>query len=280
MHSISLHKSLTVRCILFCSLACTLSAYGKNSILDTLHGAVIRGDTSTKKIALVFTAHDYGDGAATVTHTLEQQKIQASFFLTGDFYRNKRYEHTIKKLISNGNYLGVHSDKHLLYCDWEKRDSLLLSKDAFNVDLDRAYAELKRFGIIAEHAQFFLPPYEWYNDSIAHWTKQRHLQLINFTPGTRSNADYTFPEMGARYINSLRIIQSVLNFEQQHTNGLNGFILLFHLGTDPRRKDKLYNHLPHLITILKQKGYHFCKINELLEAPTYQDATPQGENKM
>jgi len=271
MRSISLHKyPAACHFILFCLLACTtLPSYGKNGILDTLYGAIIRGDTSTKKIALVFTAHDFGDGATPVAHILEQQKIQASFFLTGDFYRNKQYEPIIKKLIAHGNYLGVHSDKHLLYCDWEKRDSLLISKEAFHADLDRAYAELKRFGMIDEHARYFLPPYEWYNDSIAHWTKQRHLQLINFTPGTRSNADYTFPEMGARYMDSSSIIQSILNFEQRHTNGLNGFILLFHLGTDPRRKDKLYNHLSSLITSLKQKGYDFCKINELLAVSKY-----------
>ncbi|HEY5406039.1 MAG TPA: hypothetical protein VIJ92_03090 [Ginsengibacter sp.] len=45
---------------------------------------------------------------------------------------------------------------------------------------------------------------------------------------------------------------------------LNGFILLVHIGTDPRRTDKFYNQLPQLINELKKRGYEFVKINELL----------------
>ncbi len=39
----------------------------------------------------------------------------------------------------------------------------------------------------------------WYNAQISAWTAERGLTLVNFTPGTRSNADYTTPDMGDRY---------------------------------------------------------------------------------
>jgi peptidoglycan/xylan/chitin deacetylase (PgdA/CDA1 family) len=41
-------------------------------------------------------------------------------------------------------------------------------------------------------------------------------------------------------------------------------VLLIHAGTDPRRKDKLYDQLDDLIAYLKKEGYGFKKINELL----------------
>jgi hypothetical protein len=41
---------------------------------------------------------------------------------------------------------------------------------------------------VKKNALFFLPPFEWYNDSNAAWTKQQGIQLVNFTPGTYSNA--------------------------------------------------------------------------------------------
>ena len=47
-------------------------------------------------------------------------------------------------------------------------------------------------------------------------------------------------------------------------HGLNGFILLVHIGTDPRRADKFYRYLPELIHELKADGYRFVKIDELL----------------
>ena len=160
--------------------------------------------------------------------------------------------------------MGSHSDKHLLYCDWTKRDSLLVTKKEFSNDLENAYRELAKWNIDKKSARYFLPPYEWYNDSIAAWTKEMGLQLIDFSPGTRSNADYTFPEMGNKYLSSDTIMKSVLHYEATKTNGLNGFILLVHIGTDPRRTDKFYFHLPALIKELKNRGYQFVRIDELL----------------
>jgi peptidoglycan/xylan/chitin deacetylase (PgdA/CDA1 family) len=90
------------------------------------------------------------------------------------------------------------------------------------------------------------------------------LQLVNFSPGTRSNADYTYPEMGNKYVSSDIIMKSILEYEERSINGLNGFILLVHIGTDPRRTDKFYKYLPELIMQLKSRGYQFERIGELL----------------
>jgi peptidoglycan/xylan/chitin deacetylase (PgdA/CDA1 family) len=228
------------------------------------HGAVIRGDTTVKEIALVFTGDEFGDGAQFIAETLEKENVRASFFLTGNFYRNKNFEPVIIKLLKDGNYLGSHSDRHLLYCDWTKRDSLLVSKNEFTDDLHKSYSEMGEFGIKAEGAHYFLPPYEWYNDSIAAWTNESGLQLINFTGGTRSNADYSYPEMGSRYADSKIIYNSIVDYEKQSISGLNGFILLIHIGTDPRRTDKFYLYLPELIKALKDRDYRFVRIDELL----------------
>ena len=91
------------------------------------------------------------------------------------------------------------------------------------------------------------------------------MQLINYSPGTKSNADYTWPEMGKQYSGSDSIYQSILRYEANNENGLNGFMLLLHAGTDPRRKDKFYRLLPSLITALKSKGYSFVRVDKLLK---------------
>lgn len=214
---------------------------------------------------MVFTGDEFGDGADYIANALKKENILGSFFLTGNFYRNKKFRKALKELKSNGNYLGSHSNKHLLYCDWSKRDSLLVTKQQFEDDLQNAYKELKQWGIEKNQAHYFLPPYEWYNDSIAKWTKEMGLQLVDFTPGTRSNADYTYPEMGNKYLSSYTIFHSILNFEKKSTNGLNGFILLVHIGTDQRRTDKFYKRLPELINELKGRGYGFVRIDDLLD---------------
>jgi len=156
-----------------------------------------------------------------------------------------------------GHYLGAHSDQHLLYCDWGKRDSLLVTRQQFVSDLLANYKAMERFGIERSAAPYFLPPYEWYNDSISAWTRQLGFQLINFTPGTLTHADYTTPSM-KNYRSSDVILKSVYD-----SKNLNGFIMLMHIGAGPERKDKLHDRLGELIGWMKKKGYEIVPLHEL-----------------
>ncbi len=195
---------------------------------------------------------------------MKANKVPGSFFLTGNFYANPDFRRLVLNLKRDGHYLGSHSDKHLLYADWVKRDSLLVSKSEFTSDLEDSYRKLDGLGV-KEDAIFFLPPYEWYNSEIAKWVGERGLKLINFSPGTLSTADYTYPEMGNSYRPSDQIYHSIMEKEDADPNGLNGFILLVHIGTDPRRIDKFYNRLDELIKELKAKQYRFVNLRVLLE---------------
>jgi len=152
-----------------------------------------------------------------------------------------------------------------LYCDWINRDRLLVTKKQFQTDLLDNMAGLEAAGVKTENTRLFLPPYEWYNDSIASWTKEMGLRLINYTPGTRSHADYTTPA-DRNYRSSEEIYQSIINYEKGKPAGLNGFLLLMHIGTDTMRTDKFYHQLPQLIKYLKAKGYQFQRVDELLKA--------------
>ncbi|HRP30918.1 MAG TPA: polysaccharide deacetylase family protein [Agriterribacter sp.] len=211
---------------------------------------------------MVFTGDEFGDGANPIATTLKEKNIKASFFLTGNFYRNPTFAALIQRLKKDGHFLGSHSDKHLLYCDWSKRDSLLITRHAFIADLQNSYSTMRRFGIVRKDAPYFLPPYEWYNDSISSWAQQWGLTLINFTPGTLSNADYTTPDM-KNYRSSDSIYHSIITYEQTH--GLNGFILLLHIGTDAGRTDKMYHRLGDLVSYLQQRNYRLIRIDELLQ---------------
>lgn len=108
-------------------------------------------------------------------------------------------------------------------------------------------------------APFFIAPYEWYNDSISAWTHSLGLQLINFSPGTKSTADYTTPDM-KNYRSSEEIMQSIKGI----SSDLNGFILLLHVGTDAKRTDKFYTHLPELIEYLSAQNYEFVRVDDML----------------
>lgn len=223
------------------------------------HGAVIRMDTTAKVIYLIFTGHEFADGEETISKTLRRHSIKASFFFTGDFYRSTSFAPLIKELKRDGHYLGAHSDRHLLYASWQHRDSLLIDRQQFREDITGNYAAMAAFGIEPSAAPYFLPPFEWYNRTISEWATEYGLTLVNFTGGTSSNADYTTPDM-KNYLPSDSIVARILRMEQRSPNGLNGFLLLSHIGTDPRRTDKFYHRLDEVITSLKKRGYTFSRL--------------------
>ncbi|HOM94780.1 MAG TPA: polysaccharide deacetylase family protein [Candidatus Saccharicenans sp.] len=228
-----------------------------------VEGAIIRGPVSEKRLALAFTADSYGEGLPLILSALKERKIKASFFLTGNFLRQSEFAPLVKKMIEDGHYVGPHSDRHLLYCDWQDRQKTLVSQSEFLFDLENNYIELARFGLNKETSPYFLPPYEWYNQEIANWSEEAGLVLVNFTPGTSSNADYTTPD-DASYLSSEEIYQRILSYEKSDPHGLNGFILLIHPGTSPARTDKFYNRLGQLLDELSARGYSIVRIDELL----------------
>jgi peptidoglycan/xylan/chitin deacetylase (PgdA/CDA1 family) len=235
---------------------------------------VIRGPKTERKIALCFTAHSYAEGAETILATLQRHKAKASFFLTGDFVVNPSFAELIQRMMREGHYIGPHSDKHLLYCGWEPDRRTLVSQAEFEADVranivkiaDHARIAKKRGvpGANLRPIRYFMPPYEHYNEQISEWSRELGLVLVNFTPGTRSNADYT-GEADKNFVSSQVIYDSILAREQRDADGLNGFLLLLHMGAGPGRSDKFHARFGELCDVLSVKGYHFVTVDELLD---------------
>ncbi|MDR0972793.1 MAG: polysaccharide deacetylase family protein [Prevotellaceae bacterium] len=222
------------------------------------YGGIVRTDTVRPQISLIFTAADRADGAATIINTLKRHNIKGSFFFTGEFFH--LFPDIVKRLRTEGHYVGSHSYGHLLYCSWDDRQRTLVTKDEFMRDLEKSYAQLAEFGISKADAPLFVPPYEYYNDSISAWTAEMGLRLVNYTGGTLTNGDYTTPEM-KNYYSSQRIFDHVMRLEAER--GMNGYILLIHLGTDEARTDKFYDgYLDRLIETLQRRGYRFVPLRE------------------
>jgi peptidoglycan/xylan/chitin deacetylase (PgdA/CDA1 family) len=229
-------------------------------------GAIVRGPVGERRIALVFTGHEFAEGAPVILDALARRRAHASFFLTGAFLRNPGFSTIVKRMVADGHYVGPHSDAHLLYCPWTGPKRTLVTREQFGTDLERNLEAISAFGVPRDRVRYFLPPYEWYNEEIAGWTRSLGLTLVNFTPGTRSNADYT--EEGTRqFVDSATIFESILRREREDPHGLNGFILLLHVGAGTKRSDKFHARIDQLLDALASRGYTFVRIDELLAVP-------------
>lgn len=243
---------------------CLISAEASNNDEPVVeHGAIVRGPPSQRRLALVFTAHEFAEGGEIILDALANHHVQGTFFLTGNFLSNPVFAPLIQRMVKEGHYVGAHSDKHLLYCAWETGRRTLVTREQFQADLEDNLKKLAQFGVKPAQCRFFLPSYEHYNREIAEWTAGMGLTLINHSGGTRSAADYT-GESERNFVSSSAIFDSVLKREQSTPQGLNGFFLLFHLGSGPGRADKMHDRLPALMDRLIEKGYAFARVDELL----------------
>lgn len=222
-------------------------------------GAIVQGNPALRRVALVFTADAWDAEADDIATTLKENRVKASFFFTGNFL--ERHAGLVRRLLKDGHYVSGHGYAHMLYADWTRRDSTLVSRDSFATDVRKSYAMLASLGVKRRKARYFIPPYEHYNRTVAGWAADMGLQMVCFTPGSGSNADYTVPSM-KNYRSSAQILQGILQYESAHT--LNGHFLLLHLGTHPERTDKFCRLLPRLIRSLRQRGYKFVKVNEMV----------------
>lgn len=229
-------------------------------------GAVVRGATDARRLSLVFTGHEFGEGFAEILDALRARRIAAAFFLTGAFLDDAAFEGLVRRAAREGHYLGPHSDAHLLYCPWTGPKATLVSRETFDRDLDANVAKLERLGVPRKAITHFVPPYEWANEEIAAWSRARGLLLVNPTPGTRAPADYT-EDQDPRFVPSQQILDSVLARERADPHGLNGFVLLMHVGAGPRRTDKLHRRLGELVDALSARGYALVRLDALLPAP-------------
>jgi peptidoglycan/xylan/chitin deacetylase (PgdA/CDA1 family) len=227
-----------------------------------VEGGVTRGDPSKKQIALIFTGGDYGEGAGQILDGLKERNIKGSFFVTGDFLRKPELQSQVKRAIAEGHYVGPHSDKHPLYVPWEDRKKTLVTENDFRKDLEKNISDLRDFGALQDKGPvYFIPPYEWYNQDQVNWSRPMGVLLFNFTPGSGSNRDWA-PEGHKSFVTSQKIMDDILAYEQKDPHGLNGFLLLLHLGS--QRQDKPFALIGPMLDELQKRGYSFVRIDEML----------------
>ena len=231
--------------------------WGEPTDVKDRWGAVVRRNPEEKVVYLMFSADSMFQGGETVLNALKKHKAQASFFLTGNCVRMQEHKALVQRIIKEGHYVGPHSDKHLLYSPWEDRSVSLVSPDSLRRDLLRNVEALAAVGVPAAAQTWYLPPYEYYNDEAVKISENVGLKVLNLTPGSLTNSDYTDPSMRG-YRPSQQLFDHVLQMDEK--GQLSGALLLIHPGVVDSRPDKFYDRLDELMTALKKRGYRFDRI--------------------
>ncbi|GDX40051.1 hypothetical protein LBMAG21_03430 [Armatimonadota bacterium] len=203
---------------------------------ESMQGVKIRnqGKGIQKKIvALTFDDGPSANITPQVLGTLSANNVKATFFLMG--LHMKTRPELVKEIVSKGHAIGGHTYTHARKPDEYVAEEEIKRWDALFHDITRRTTRL------------FRPPFGNLRSAYSKAALKAGYPLILWT---NTGADT------ARHINAEKVYTAVM--EQLHP----GDIILLH---DSQDKQHTATALPHIIKTLKEKGYTFVTVPEMLK---------------
>lgn len=228
-----------------------------------------RGSLAEKKIALTFDG-DYLDNVTVeILDILKQENIKCTIFLTGRYIR--RYSDLVKRMIAEGHEIGNHSWDHPHLTTYEQNQLHQTRPEIIPETVQQELlktAELFRQITGKQIAPYWRAPYGEHNAEIRNWAATVGFRQIGWTVGKNwedgmDTLDWVADKTAKTYHSADEIAEKILSFAEKNSHGANGAIILMHLGTQ-RNGDYPHLKLPFIIQQLKQNGYQFVTISELL----------------
>ncbi|MBB6175638.1 polysaccharide deacetylase family sporulation protein PdaB [Anoxybacillus tengchongensis] len=169
---------------------------------------------------------------------LKQYDAKATFFVVG--FRAEKYADIIKRQMDEGHEIANHTYKHL---DFRGK-----SKQTIEEEIKKSEDVI--YQITGKRPTLFRPPLGYYNKRIIDIAKQRGYTVVMWS---KHQDTYDWQNPGTS-----RIVRRVISHIQP------GQIILFHDHGSGSRKQTV-QALKEILPILKEKGYTFVTVSELLK---------------
>jgi len=203
-------------------------------------GCVWHGPATRRRIALTF---DDGPDALWTERTLallDREKVSASFFLVGE--RAVRAPDTVKRIAASGHEIGSHG--------WSHRSLWLCGPHRTEDEIGRAHRVLS--DAVGRPIRHFRPPWGMVNAAMFR-TLRRHSQRCVF---------WSIQPEGLRAVPAPQQVEHVVR--RAHP----GAIVDLHDAEGVRgAPERLLAALPAMIAGLREQGYEFATVSELLQTP-------------
>lgn len=196
-------------------------------------------NTDQPKIALSFDAAWGNEQTQTILDICAKHDIKVTFFMTGTWI--EKFPDSVKAIAAAGHELGNHSENH--------KQMSKLSKQQCIDELMKPHNKVKELTGI--EMTVFRPPYGDYNNTLIEAATECKYHTIQWDVDSLDWKDY----------GSQSIINEVCN--NKHLG--NGSIILAHNGAK-----YILESLDTIITTLKEKGYQFCKMSDLIYTENYE----------
>ena len=231
----------TIVAVLLALLLCAVGVTGAAAVYGgktTRKLPIYSVETDEKAVALSFDASWGADKTQDILDTLTRYDIKANYFVVS-FWAEK-YPDMLKKLGDSGRVeIGTHSNTHP-HMPKLSRNQIELELTA-SVDIIEKCTEKK--------VELFRPPFGDYNDTLLEEAEKLGLYTIQWDVDTLDWKDISSQKMAERVLNNVK----------------NGSIVLMH--NDGKNT---VSALPLIIEGLKNKGYSFTTIGDLIYREGYE----------
>lgn len=218
----------------------TSAGVGDNSC-TTVNGRelpIYAVETDRKVVAISFDAAWGNDDTDEILSVLEKNNVKATFFMTGGWVEN--YPEDVKKIYEAGHDLGNHSENH-------KNMSQLSNSDCKD-ELMKVHNKVKE--LTGYEMNLFRPPYGDYDNEVICMASDCGYYTVQWSIDSLDWKNYGVDD----------IIERVC--EHKALDG--GAIILCHNGAEYTA-----DALDTLLKRIKEKGYEFVPISELIYKDNY-----------
>lgn len=222
-----------------------------------------RGNTRRREVAFTFDGGSNARAASEILDLLKKKSIRSTMFLTGQFIQEN--PDLVKQIVREGHEVGNHLLKHDHLVDWKSKKTQLSKKEF----LHQLKAVEKTFEAVTGRtmSRFWRAPYGEINKEIIEWASSHGYTHVGWTRNGRKSLDtldWVADPKHPLYRSPKEIMNRILSFEKYDQHGLNGGIVLMHLGSERKPKDMPHRKLPDLIDRLVAKGYRGVTVSQAL----------------
>jgi peptidoglycan/xylan/chitin deacetylase (PgdA/CDA1 family) len=228
-----------------------------------------RGDPTRPRMALTFDGGSLANVTLEILDILAEKGVRSTMFLTGEYMT--RFPDYVQRIVADGHEVGNHTWSHPHLTTFEENRTHLtrpeVTRDFLQQELRRA-ADFFQQLTGATMQPFWRAPFGEHNLEIREWAAELGYRHVGWTNGnsweqSMDTLDWVADPASPAYHTASEIYDKILAAAQQ-PQGLNGAIILMHLGS-LRNGDFPHQKLPGLIDQLRSMGYEFVPVSELID---------------
>ena len=195
-------------------------------------------ETDKPQIALTFDAAWGNEDTKQIMEILRKHNVKVTFFMTGGWVNS--YPEDVKMILTEGHDLGNHSENH--------KNMSQISDSEIKEEVMKVHEKVKE--LTGYEMFLFRPPYGDYDNHVIKGVRACGYYPIQWDVDSLDWKDYG--------------VDSIVNTVCSHKHLGNGSIILCHNGAKYTAQA-----LDTLITTLKDKGYEFVPLSQLILRDDY-----------